>query len=72
MDMRTASYVSDYCLNKKLNIIQTDDGDIILKLLGDGEFRIAMNGGHLHGEDLVKVISSFSEIIDVFSKQNTI
>lgn len=52
-----------------LRIIQTDDGDIVLKVIGDGEFRIATSGGRLHGEELVSVITSFATILDTYKKK---
>ena len=69
--MKTAIYKSDYS-DAILKIVQTDDGDIVLKIIGDGEFRIATDGGRLHGEDLVQTIEAFKKILCIFEKkQNT-
>lgn len=64
--MKNAMFKSDYS-DALLKIIQTDDGDIVLKISGPGEMRIATQGGKLHGENLVSVVHSFSNIIDVFN-----
>ena len=64
--MKNAMFKSDYS-DALLKIIQTDDGDIVLKISNPGEMRIATQGGKLHGEDLVSVINSFSNIIDVLN-----
>ena len=68
--MKQCKYTSDYSPTTNLRIIQNVDGDIILKIHGNGEFRIATNGGHLHGEDLVRVTQCFSEIIDILNRRN--
>lgn len=67
--MRTATFVSDYSPTTRLHVFQTDDGDIILKIHGDGEMRIAMNGGRLHGENLVRVSEAFSTLIEVLENE---
>ena len=61
--MKTALFESDYAPGTFLRIVQTDDGDIVLKVRGDGEMRIATSGGKLHGDKLVACIKSFSAII---------
>ena len=66
--MRSVLIQSDYS-DSKLRIVQTDDGDIVLKVIGDGKFRIATNGGRLHGEDLVSVVTSFTTILDTYEKK---
>ena len=62
------NFKSDYS-DALLKIIQTDDGDIVLKISNPGEMRIATQGGKLHGEDLVSVINSFKNIIEVLNKR---
>jgi hypothetical protein len=66
--MKHAMFKSDYS-DALLKIIQTDDGDIVLKISNPGEMRIATQGGKLHGEDLVSVINSFKNIIEVLNKR---
>ena len=66
--MKNATFKSDYS-DALLKIIQTDDGDIVLKISNPGEMRIATQGGKLHGEDLVSVINSFKNIIEVLNKR---
>ena len=62
--MKSVKFESDYSPGTVLRIVQTDDGDIVLKIKGDGEMRIATSGGKLHGVQLVKCISGFSKVID--------
>ena len=64
--MKVCTFQSDYS-DAFLKIVQTDDGDIVIKISGPGEMRIATQGGKLHGENLVSVINSFSNIIDVLN-----
>ena len=59
---------SDYDPNTFLRLTQTDDGDIILKVVGNGEMRIATSGGYLHGMDLVAVIQALGTVIDTYKK----
>ena len=67
--MKSAIYKSDYS-DAILKIVQTDDGDIVLKISHPGEMRIATQGGKLHGEDLVSVVNSFKNILDILEKNN--
>ena len=66
--MKSVIYKSDYS-DAILKIVQTDDGDIVLKISHPGEMRIATQGGKLHGEALVSVIDSFKNIINVLEKE---
>ena len=66
--MKKVSMESDYS-TAKLNILQSDDGDIIIDIYGDGEFRIATDGGRLHGNKLVQITKKFSEIIDLLNNE---
>ena len=66
--MKAVVYKSDYS-DAMLKIVQTDDGDIVLKISHPGEMRIATQGGKLHGEALVSVVDSFKNIIDVLEKE---
>lgn len=66
--MKQVSFVSDYSPETKLTVVKTDDGDIVLKIRGSGEMRIATSGGKLHGEDLVAVCDAFKTIMDIFEK----
>ena len=66
--MKAVVFKSDYS-DAVLKIVQTDDGDIVLKISHPGEMRIATQGGKLHGEALVSVVNSFKNIIDVLEKE---
>ena len=65
--MKRASFTSDYSSSTRLNLIQTDDGDICIDICGDGECRIATNGGQIHGARLAMIANNFSEIIDLLN-----
>lgn len=64
-----AEFVSDYSPETKLMLMKTVDGDVVLKIRGPGEMRIATSGGKLHGNDLVDVIKSFDTIMRIMAKQ---
>lgn len=66
--MRGTLVRSDYSTTK-LSIIQTDDGDIIVKTYGTDEFRIATSGGQFHGEKLVEIVNKFSELIQLMGER---
>lgn len=61
---------SDYDPNTLLRLTRTDDGDIIFKIVGNGEMRIATSGGMLRGLDLVAVTSAFSKILDIYKNKD--
>jgi len=65
--MKIAKFRSDYGPETILTIIRNDDGDIVLRIHGKDEMRIAMEGGTLHGEEKVRVIKAFEEIIEVLN-----
>jgi hypothetical protein len=64
---RTGRIVSDYDPDTFLNLTRTMDGDIVISVSGSGEFRIATSGSRLSGDKLVKIITSFSKIIDALN-----
>ena len=66
--MKKARFESDYSPGCVLNMIQSDDGDIIINIHGDGECRIATDGGKLKGKNLVQIVQKFSEIIDLLNQ----
>lgn len=70
--MKQASFVSDYSPANALNIVQTDDGDIlihnIIRSKTERGVCIATSGGKLHGEKLIKVTALFSQIIDTLNE----
>ena len=65
--MKTVLFESDYAPGTYLRIVQTDDGDIVFKIRGSGEMRIATSGGKLHGEKLNAVSKAASALIDALS-----
>ena len=64
---KTCKIVSDYDPDTSIRLASTMDGDIIVSIYGDGEFRIATSGGRIHGDKLVEVVGLFSKIIDIFN-----
>ena len=72
--MKLAKVVSDYgptgdCPAGTLCIVQTDDGDIAVRVFGRGEFRLATSGGQFHGKRLVDILNKFSELIDLLNAE---
>ena len=67
--MKSVIYESDYAPGTTLQIVQTDDGDIVLKIRGNGEMRIATNGGKLHGVALTECIQGFTKVINALEKE---
>jgi hypothetical protein len=65
--VKTCEIMSDYDPDTFLRLTRTNDGDIVVTIFGDGEFRIATSGGRLHEYKLVKVVGLFSKIIDIFN-----
>ena len=59
---------SDYSPDTCLIIVMSEDGDISIKILGDGEMRIAMSGGHIHGKALCDIVNAFRKLMDVMDK----
>lgn len=54
---------SDYDPKTKLTLVRTEDGDIGLRIYGDGEMRIAMSGSQLRGYDHMRIIEALNELI---------
>lgn len=63
--MKICKVTSDYSPRTTLCMVQTDDGDISVKIFGKGEFRIATSGGQFHGKRLTEIATKFSELIDL-------
>lgn len=66
--MKICKVTSDYSPPTTLCIVQTDDGDIGVKVFGRGEFRLATSGGQFHGKQLTDVVNKFSELIDLLNE----
>lgn len=62
--MKNTVFESDYSPGTNLRLIKLDDGDVIIKIIGSGEMRIAASGGKLHGEKLVQCLKGFDSVID--------
>ena len=59
---------SDYSPETYLTIAMSEDGDIALKIYGDGEMRISTSGSRFHGKDLVKVLNAFQNVMRVIDE----
>ena len=59
---------SDYSPTTSLMISISEDGDIGIKIVGDGEMRIAESGGHFHGEDYCKLMDAFRNVVEVINE----
>lgn len=58
---------SDYSPDAYMKMIRTDDGDVVFKIGGKGEMRIATSGGQFHGKKLVAICDAVSALMDAFS-----
>lgn len=63
-----ARFTSDYDPDTYLQFTRNEDGDIILRLRGNGEMRFATSGGKLHGKDMLTVLKAFGVIIETINK----
>lgn len=61
---KTVYIKSDYDTNTGLRIVRNIDGDIIFKISGKGEMRIATNGGKFHGKKLCAILKASEALID--------
>lgn len=58
---------SDYAPDTYMKLVRTDDGDVIFKICGKGEMRIATSGGQFHGRKLVAITEAVNSLIDALS-----
>lgn len=68
LQTKTVIIQSDYDPGTHLKMVRNADGDIIFKICGDGEMRIATNGGQFHGKKLNAVCEAANALIDALSK----
>ena len=69
-DSKTVNIQSDYDPSTTLTITRQHDGDIVVGIKGDGEFRIAMNGSLLQGQQKTKVLKAFGDIIEIINSKS--
>lgn len=67
---RTVSIRSDYSSDTSMRITMTEDGDVIFKIRGPGEMRIATNGGAFHGQQLAKFCEAAKAIMELAESDN--
>ena len=58
---------SDYSPDTYMKMVRTDDGDVVFKISGAGEMRIATNGGRIHGKKLIAVLQAANALMDALS-----
>ncbi len=63
---KTVYVKSDYDPDTGLRIIRNIDGDIIFKISGKGEMRIATSGGKFHGKKLNAILEASEALIESF------
>lgn len=61
---KVARLRSDYSPRTVLTMVLTDDGDVCMRIFGDGEMRIATSGSQLKGEDHIRVLDALKTLID--------
>lgn len=61
---KVARLRSDYSPKTVLTMVLTDDGDVCIRIFGDGEMRIATSGSQLKGEDHIRVLDALKTLID--------
>lgn len=61
---KTVYVKSDYDPDTGLRIVRNVDGDIIFKISGKGEMRIATSGGKFHGNKLGAILKASEALID--------
>lgn len=68
---KTVYIKSDYDTDTGLRIVRNIDGDIIFKISGKGEMRIATNGGKFHGKKLYAILKASEALIDALLMEET-
>ena len=68
---KTVYIKSDYDTDTGLRIVRNIDGDIIFKISGKGEMRIAASGGKFHGKKLGAILKASEALIDALLMEET-
>ena len=68
---KTVYVKSDYDADTGLRIVRNIDGDIIFKISGKGEMRIAASGGKFHGKKLGTILKASEALIDALLMEET-
>lgn len=58
---------SDYDPDTYMKIVHNSEGDVIFKIYGNGEMRIALSGGQFHGKELCTIIDAVKALMDAIS-----
>lgn len=67
---RTVLLKSDYSPDTSMRITMTEDGDVVFKIRGSGEMRIATSGGAFHGQQLAKFCEAAKAMMEVAEENN--
>lgn len=62
--MKQVKIQSDYGVDTYLIITKTDDCDVILKIIGNEEMRIATSGSRYKGETLWNILKGLNEVMN--------
>lgn len=68
--MKYSKAHSDYSPDTYMKMVRTDDGDIVFKICGTGEMRIATSGGHYHGQKLAAVLRAANALMAALSMED--
>lgn len=63
-EMKQVKIQSDYGTDTYLIITRTDDGDVVFKIIGKEEMRIATSGSRFKGNTLINILKGLNEVID--------
>ena len=60
---------SDYDPDTYMRIHRNSEGDVIFKIGGNGEMRIALSGGQFHGKKLCAIIDAVKALMEAISAE---
>lgn len=60
---------SDYDPDTYMKIHHNSEGDVVFKIRGNGEMRIALSGGQFHGKKLCAIIDAVKALMDAISME---
>jgi hypothetical protein len=67
--MKQVKIQSDYGINTYLIITKTDDGDVVLKIIGNEEMRIATSGSRFEYNTLWDILKALNQVIEAVDKE---
>lgn len=67
IDIDYVKIQSDYSPDTYMRIHRICDGDVIFKIRGKGEMRIATSGGQFHGKKLIAILDAVKALMEAIS-----